>query len=432
LGGNITESSLKTTDGESQSPGGGQERISGLIKIFSLLLRLPLIILWGICFERKSSPVGDGDDILFISQYHWEKVWRRNQHVAKYLAGSRRIFYVTPFPLDHLTRFMERDLNLRGVWAEKQIYAISLPVLVGETKLPFIRWINSLYLMTVLKRMCKTVGISPKILWFSHPYAELITRFWRGVPVVYDVQDEYPAIPTAPKNVFDREIQLLGKADLVLTGTYSLYLKKRQYAGNIHFVPCGVDFLHFNNACDEKLEVPAEVDSIDGEKILGYFGAIGERIDWQLLGEIGSRHPDWAIVLIGGVSHVDPGVKKLDNIHILGKRDYRELPGYIKGFDVCLIPFKLNDLTRYIYPTKLLEYLSAGKPVISSPIPDVERFFSGIVGIAGDVETFEREMEKIENGRERVEKGIEMARKASWESAVGQMEKLLSEALKSH
>jgi glycosyltransferase involved in cell wall biosynthesis len=370
----------------------------------------------------------EGEDILFLSQYHWETIWRRNQHVAKHLSRSRKIFYLTPFPCSDMNKLKEPGC-LSGRWITERIFALSLPVFVGESTVSFIRTINRIWVTSYALSKCRKTGISPAILWYSHPHFESISRYWKSASVIYDVQDEYPAVPTV-KDLFDREVELLRKANLVLTGTYSLYQKKRQYTRNIHFVACGVDYHHFHRACESETEVPPEIASIEAEKRLGYFGAIGDRIDWSLLREICVRHPDWAIILIGVVHRIGPEVKGLKNLHILGVRSYDELPYYIKGFHVCLIPFKVDDYTRYIYPTKLLEYLSAGKPVISSPIPDVERFFSGIVGIAGDIESFEEEMARIEEDGERIGRGIDMASKTSWEKAVGDMEELLQETLR--
>jgi UDP-galactopyranose mutase len=363
-----------------------------------------------------------GEDILFISQYHWEDVWRRNQHVATHLAGKRKILYVTPFSAHRLLGGRVEARRLRGAWVGERIYAISVPVLVGENKIPFLRRVNQRYLVSVLENVSRRTGITPGILWFSHPYAEAITEELEGFPVVYDVQDEYPAVPSAPADTSKREIRLLRKADLVFTGTYALFERKRAHSENIHFVSCGVDYEHFHRACDASRAVAKELRHLGGDKTLGYFGEVGDRIDWKLLGEIGRRHPEWDIVLIGGVSRVGPEVEGLPNIHFLGKRGYEELPDYIQGFDVCLIPFKLNDLTRHIHPTKLLEYLSAGKPVISSPIPDVIQFYSDVVGIAGDVESFEEEMKRFEGEADRIRNGLEMARQASWEKAVAEME----------
>ena len=404
-------------------------RLRGFFRIMICCLEVPLTILRGCLYGRKLERNEEGVDILFISQYHWEQVWRRNQHVAKHLSRNRKIFYLTPFPIHLLTVPQSQSFHVNGDWVSDRIYVLSTPVFVGESWFPFIVWINRMVMRGVLAKELRVTGISPGLLWFSHPYAESLVEQWPGYPVVYDVQDEYPSVPTAPKNVAEREMRLLKKADIVFTGTFSLYLKKRAYSRNIHFVACGVDFDHFHRVCDESLEIPADIGAIRAEKMLGYFGAVGDRIDWGVLREIALRHPEWAIVLIGGVSRIDPEVGDLKNIHILGKRSYSDLPRYIKRFDVCLIPFKIDDLTRYIYPTKLLEYLSAGKPVISSPIPDVERFFTGVVGIAGDIESFEREMAKLEDWSERIEKGMEMARKSSWEDAIGEMEKRLNETL---
>jgi glycosyltransferase involved in cell wall biosynthesis len=395
-------------------------------------MAFPFIILWGFCVKGARRMKQGGDDLLFISQYHWENVWRRNQHVAKHLSRARKIFYLTPFPATSLLKAGANEaLSCRGEWVTDDIYALSLPVLPGENKFRPAKALNSRFITAAVKLKSRRLNISPGILWFSHPYAESMTQWWQGAPVIYDVQDEYPKQPTAHKDLFEREVRLLGKSDLVLTGTYSLYLKKKQYTENIHFVGCGVDFDHFNHACKGECDVPEDMAGLKGEKVLGYFGEVGSRIDWPLLKAVGEKHPNWDIVLIGGVNYVGPEVSGLENIHILGKKKYEELSHYIRAFDICLIPFIVDDFTRYINPTKLLEYLAAGKPVISSPIPDVERFYSEVVGIAGDLESFEEAVSRIENGSEKIKMGIEMARNTSWEKAVREMERHLQASIPS-
>ncbi len=401
--------------------------LTGLFHIAMFFLRLPFIIMRG-CFCSERDHHGGGD-ILFISHLPWDKVWLRNQHVAKHLSSTRKILYVSTFPFHFLVQFDRHPFSLRGSWVTDNIFAISLPVLVGESRLPIVRHINRLYMKSFLLSKSRRIGITPGILWFSHPFAESLTRYWKGAPVAYDVQDEYAAVPTAQKGTRQREISLLQRAGVVFTGTYSLYLKKKEHAGNIHFIPCGVDFDHFNRACDDSLETPADVADIGGERILGYFGDVGERFDWPLIEGIATRHPEWAIVLIGTVTKRNRDMDRLENVHILGKRSYDELPDYVRGWDVCLIPFKIDDLTRHIYPTKLLEYFSAGKPVISSAIPDVERFFSNIVGIAGDVESFEKEMATVDDSDARITKGLAIAKHTSWENVVGKMERYLNKVV---
>ena len=388
---------------------------------------LPLMLARGFVERRRHGAPTPGDDVLFFSQHHWENVWRRNQHVAKHLSTRRRILYITPFPVHLLLSRGGGPQDVSGRWVGNGIYSLSVPVFAGENKLPFIRRLNRRYLEAVVDLRIRRTGISPGILWFSHPYAESSASARPALPVVYDVQAGYPAVPSAPVDTGRREVRLLRRADLVLTGTYALYEAKREHADNIHFVPCGVDFDHFHGGAPGG--IPPELAALRGSKVLGYFGEVGDRIDWPLLRDIGVRHPDWEIVLIGGVSRVGPEVAGLPNVHFFGKRGYDQLPAYVRGFDVCLIPFKLDALTRFIYPTKLLEYLSAGKPVVSSPIPDVCRFFEGVVGIADDVDTFDAELKRLENGAECVKRGIEMARDASWEKAVAEMESHLEAAI---
>jgi len=168
------------------------------------------------------------------------------------------------------------------------------------------------------------------------------------------------------------EADLCRRADLVVTSSRALQETKAPLNPNTILVPHGVDYAHFSKAVTDNLPVPEDVKGIP-HPILGFFGLIRDWVDLGLLAEVARRRPDWHIVLIGDAdSNVNlDAYRAIPNMHFLGRRPYAALPAYCRCFDVGLIPFKVNELTKSVNPIKLREYLAAGLPVVSTPLPEV-------------------------------------------------------------
>jgi UDP-galactopyranose mutase len=233
----------------------------------------------------------------------------------------------------------------------------------------------------LLDRFLRAEDISDPILWYYTPQAmpfssHLTTRR----PIIYDCMDELSAFLGADPSLPDRERALLDRADLVFTGGLSLYEAKRHQHGDVHPFPSGVDLAHFRPARDGLAEPPDQY-AIPHPRI-GFYGVIDERLDTALLAQLAALQPKWQIVLVGPVAKVDPEtLPKAPNLHYLGAKKYEELPAYLAGWDVALMPFARNDATRFISPTKTPEYLAAGKPVVSTPITDVVRHYGRAKGV---------------------------------------------------
>jgi glycosyltransferase involved in cell wall biosynthesis len=262
--------------------------------------------------------------------------------------------------------------------------------------------------------------------WFYSPMtAPYVLGQIPGEVVVYDCMDELANFRFAPADMRERERFLLSAANVVFTGGYQLFEAKRQSHNNVSFFGCGVDSVHFGKARQAETEVPAELRALS-RPVLGYFGVIDERLDYQLLAALADQMPESNIVMAGPVVKVDAGeLPQRKNIHWLGQRPYSELPGLVKGFNVCLMPFALNEATRYINPTKTLEYMAAGKPIVSTAVPDVVRNFASIVRVAKDTGGFiSATREACEAPRvDLIAMGIEKARASSWDSIVAEMER---------
>jgi glycosyltransferase involved in cell wall biosynthesis len=192
--------------------------------------------------------------------------------------------------------------------------------------------------------------------------------------------DALAAFRNAPPQLLEREAHLMKVADVVFTGGPSLYRAKEGQHHNLHCFSSSVDTAHFASARQTE-------DAKDQQQIshprLGFYGVIDERMDLELLAAVAEARPDWQIVMVGPVVKISPrSLPRRENIHYLGQRTYAELPSYLAGWDVCLLPFALNESTQYISPTKTLEYMAAGLPIVSTPITDVVEPYGHIVEIA--------------------------------------------------
>ena len=213
-------------------------------------------------------------------------------------------------------------------------------------------------------------SIASFVAWYYTPMALPWTRHLEPIALVYDCMDELSLFRGAPLEMVERERELIALANVVFTGGTSLYEAKRAKSDNVHCFPSSVDSAHFRKARVERPD-PADQASIPHLR-LGFAGVIDERMDIDLLAELATARPEWQLVLVGPIVKIDPNhLPKFPNIHYLGAKPYAELPSYMAGWDVALLPFALNESTRFISPTKTPEYLAAGLPVVSTPIRDV-------------------------------------------------------------
>ncbi|HLA13605.1 MAG TPA: glycosyltransferase, partial [Gemmatimonadaceae bacterium] len=269
------------------------------------------------------------------------------------------------------------------------------------------------------------------VQWFYSPItAPAMLGAFNEIGVVYDCMDELSQFRFAHPDLARRERLLLANADVVFTGGYKLYESKRRYHDNVHFFGCGVDVAHFSRARSPATAVPADIAGLPAP-VFGYFGVIDERIDYDLVAALAQNNPDATIVMVGPVVKVDRAIlPQASNIHWLGQRDYSELPGYVKGFTACLMPFALNEATEYINPTKTLEYMAAGRPIVSTAVADVVRNFTPVVRVARTADEFVTLARQVaaEPDETLIAQGLTQASAASWESIVGQMRKLVQSA----
>ena len=362
-------------------------------------------------------------DLVCLSHLRWDFVFQRPQHLLTRFARDRRVFFVEE-PIWHedpsdATERMEVSPRSDTLW----VATPRLPRGLGETEAIIAQ-------RELLDRLLREHDVLDPVLWYYTPMALPFSRHIAAGAVVYDCMDELSAFAGAHPALARREAELFARADVVFTGGQSLYEAKRTLHTNIHAFPSSIDADHFRQA-RAMVADPADQASIGGPR-LGFFGVVDERMDLELIDGVAASRPDWQILLIGPVVKIDPAVlPRRPNLHYLGPKKYAELPSYLAGWDVALLPFARNDSTRFISPTKTPEYLAAGKPVVSTSIRDVVRPYGEqkLVEIADTVDAFvdacERALQQAADATwlQRVDRFLS---RTSWDRTWGRMNDLVA------
>jgi glycosyltransferase involved in cell wall biosynthesis len=368
--------------------------------------------------------------IIVHSHLRWDFVWQRPQQLLSRLSRNNRVLFVEePVYLDDATA-ARLDLTVPHTRVHRAV-----PMLPGQLRG---RYDDSIVVIRdLLRRQMSDDGLLGKLFrrpvqWFYTPMpAPAMIGAFSERAVVYDCMDELSKFRFAPTELTDRDAFLMSKADVVFTGGYRLWESKARHHANVHFFGCGVDVAHFGSAMCNTVEVAPELTRL-GSKVIGYYGVIDERIDYALLRTLAQSLPDTALMMVGPVVKVDPReLPQAPNIHWVGQRDYASLPAYVKGFDVCLMPFALNEATEYINPTKTLEYMAAGKPIVSTAVHDVVHHFTPVVAVAHSDDEFVSCVRAAIDAPDEtlIERGLEQAADHSWEAIVAAMEQIVRSAV---
>jgi UDP-galactopyranose mutase len=274
----------------------------------------------------------------------------------------------------------------------------------------------------------------PLIRWYYTPMMLPFSRHLEAACTVYDCMDELKNFKFAPPELLPLEDELLLAADVVFTGGYSLYEAKREKHLNAHAFPSSVDVKHFGQARAKQAD-PTDQAALARPRF-GFYGVIDERIDLELLAAAADARPDWTFVMVGPVVKIgEDELPRRANISYLGNKDYSELPAYLSGWDVAMMPFAINEATRFISPTKTPEYLAAGRPVVSTPIKDVIRHYGELdaVQIARNAAEFvagcERALALPRDNREWLRPVDALLSTMSWDETAAQMKALIGEAI---
>jgi glycosyltransferase involved in cell wall biosynthesis len=361
-------------------------------------------------------------DLICLSHLRWNFVFQRPQHLMTRCAQQRRVFYFEEPVFENRVGSVSEMSTSSGV----RVAVPHLPAASGETDRIAMQ-------RALLDELMARERVTEYVLWYYTPMALEFSRHLTPSAIVYDCMDELSAFAHAPAALRDREAELLSIASVVFTGGQSLYEAKRHHHHNVHACPSSVDMQHFARARN-LTDDPAD-QSIIPHPRLGFFGVIDERMDIALLDATAGARPDWHFVMLGPVVKIDPAkLPSRPNIHYLGAKSYDDLPRYLAGWDVALLPFARNEATRFISPTKTPEYLAAGKPVVSTPIRDVVRPYGeqGLVRIAETPDEFAAACDAAmkEDAARRTRQADAFLRQTSWDGTWSRMRHLLESVLR--
>lgn len=356
--------------------------------------------------------------LIVFCHLRWDFVFQRPQHLMTRLAEHYNILLV------------EEPMHTEGQ-ARLEKMAVAPNITVYRPHTPIHQWgFHDDQLPTLHALLADLVpeGERP-VVWFYTPMALPLLQGLNPSLVVYDCMDELAAFKNPPKQLLQRESALLNLADLVFTGGPSLYEAKKDRHANAHCFSSSVDAKHFRQALDAAISHPDQAH-IPGPR-LGFYGVIDERFDTDLVRQMAAAHPEWQIVLVGPVVKIDPAeLPRAANVHYMGQRNYDELPKFLAGWDLCLLPFAMNESTKFISPTKVLEYMAAEKLSVSTPITDVKVPYGDVVAIASTPDEFIAACERMlaastEEKARLIERMREIVANTSWDKTAGRMHELI-------
>lgn len=384
-----------------------------------------------------------GDCILFATADWDTPYWTNKQHTAAHLAKAGwRVLYVESVGLRAPKVGSGTDWSriLRRLWrglrgprqVDDRIWVYAPLVIPFRHNHPWVRAFNQGWLSRTIGRYMRHQRFRLPMVWTYHPYV-LETRAWLNRDpatatgqLVYHCVDDLAAIPGIDGQAFDREERaLLAQADAVFTTAQALYEKCRRHNPNVHNLSNVVDFEHFARAHDPG-PIPSDLATIPHPR-LAYVGALSDfKVDFGLLNEVATARPDWHIVLIGAEreGQHDPQLARLasqPNVHLLGHRPYQQLPDYLRGMDVGLLPTHVNDYTRSMFPMKYFEYLAAGLPVVSTPLAFTTQQTQGL-RVAGDPAGFGKAIEQqLNQGRFSLAQSDSLVGDHTWDARLESM-----------
>lgn len=364
-------------------------------------------------------------DLIVFSHLRWDFVYQRPQHLmSRFAAAHRVIFFEEPVPDD--STFL--DCKQHGNVLVCTPHTPEKSVGFHDQQLP--------YLNSLLERLVLDENLKDYVAWFYTPMALPLLQSIQPRSIIYDCMDELSAFLNAPRQLLQRETALLKAADLVFTGGPSLYNAKKDRNSNVHCFSSSVDAAHFAQA--RRPEIESELQKPLSHPRLGFFGVIDERINLELIDDLAAAHPEWQIIMVGPVVKISPDtLPRQSNIHYFGQQDYAQLPSFLAGWDVCLLPFARNQATRFISPTKTLEYMVAERPIVSTPITDVVQPYGEIVYLADTSPAFIDACEDAllatpDQQEKRIVKMRDVLSRTSWDATVKAMSGLIDNSIQQH
>lgn len=352
-------------------------------------------------------------------------MWQRQQQMITRFPKNWKILYVEPsfwlaiaWSIINKTPF--RNLTYKP---RENISVISIPTIPFGDKFQTLRSLNDKIITNKMKKILKHYKIENPALMFYKPRFSCVVGNLNESSICYDITDDIREFDASPKWL-DEHIKVLeSKSDLIFTSSEKIYKKFQDIKKeNVFLIGNGVDCKHFEKSFSNDTKIAEDIQNIPSP-IIGYVGAIGEWFDFELLQKILKKYPKSSIVLVGWVFGKQKKILKqlkFKNLYVLGIKKYQELPKYIKAFDVCIIPFLVNNLTQSVNPNKFYEYLASGKPIVTSSIPELEKF-KNVAHIAKNHEEFLQLIETASKEKYNIENALQVAKENDWSDKADKM-----------
>lgn len=383
-----------------------------------------------------------GKQIICLSSIDWDFNWQGHQEImARFAAAGNRVLFVENTGIrmprwPDLPRLQQRMQDWHkspgGIRQVQDNLHVCAPLICPFPHSRVVQRLNRWLFLDPIRRWVRRAEFGPPLLWTFLPTRfslEVIEALKPASVVYYCIADFQELGP--PHRVQRSESALLRRADVVFAqGEVLADRCRRGHPDEISIVPFGVNIERFQQGLYDP--IPAELQRIPGLR-LGYVGALQRHVDMALLNGIAARNPDWHIVIVGPQLADGPSAWQEANVHLLGAKSHEEIPRYIAGFDVCLIPYVLSDYTQTVYPTKLTEYLILGKPVVSTPLPEVLAFnqrHGAVVAIGNTLEVFEDRIRHAlcEDDGKRQQR-IAIAHQYDWDTRLKAMSRVIEDRI---
>jgi glycosyltransferase involved in cell wall biosynthesis len=377
----------------------------------------------------------EGRDIVCVSFVTWDDHWGTSQQLMSRLAKKNRVFFMDQpiSPLSFVTGVRKRS----AVWQQfkrwlsgprkvaDNVWAGSPPPVLPFRTNRLVNAINAALIRRWLRTATRKLGFNSPIFWNFEPGLPDLGRGVKPSLSVFHCVDDFSAIPYWWHNSANQmalEAKCCRESDVVICTGRNLVESRRQYNGNIHFVPEGADVEAFGAATSEAVPVPEGMAALPNP-VIGYVGVIDFRLDVPLIEYMAEVHPEWSFALVGpmkGDTLDMTKLRSLANVHFFGRQKLEDVPAYVKGMDVCLIPYVLNDYTHHIFPLKLYEYMAAGKPIVASAMSEMLHYEGEEMALGRSPEDFLAKVENALNSDspERAGSRQRKARSESWDHRV--------------
>ncbi len=385
------------------------------------------------------------ENIICISSIDWDFIWQGHQEVMSTLAsnGNKVLFIentgVRPPGIKDISRIKNRVKNwfrgIKGIRKEGENLYIFSPLVLPFPYSCFARWINCHLILSTIEKWMKAMDFTNPIIWTFLPTPltldiadRMISKF-----LIYYCIDSFSASSVSASKIKRSEIKLLKNANLVFVTSKELYGYCRKYNDKVYSFPFAVNFEDFEKARLKENTIPDELRIIK-PPVIGYVGGVHKWIDQELIKKVAEKHGEFSFVFIGPLQTNVSLLTGLENVYFLGKKDHREIPFFVKHFDVCMIPYLITDYTRNVYPTKMNEYLAMAKPVVSTNLPEVTAFneeYGDIIYAADDKERFSEQIGRAirDDGQVLKDRRIAIAKENNWGSRIEKMSALIEKEL---